>query len=157
MTALSALAAATIVAPPETATPHHLDGAIRHACAGAWRAVEGLLTGDVLRCRLGRTRRTFVRDGVESLLALYGNLAVRPGALAELRAAREAGLLDGALDVDAIVATVRVEGAAAVGRGAIAAIRRQLAAYRELEAVLGEHEVGALLVDAARAMFRHSA
>src|SRR5688572_32819268 len=102
MTALSALAAAVFTPPPEGTIPPQLEAAVRRACAGAWRAVEVVLAGDVLRGRLGKTRDTYVRDAVDAVLGLYGSVAVRPEPLAELRAARTAGVLDGALDLVAI-------------------------------------------------------
>ncbi len=154
MTALTALAAATI-APPEGVVPTPvLEAAIREACAGAWRAVEVVLGGDVLRGRLGKTRDAIVRDAVEGLLALYGNAGIRADALASLRAAREAGALDGPLDLGASIPELRVQGAVAIGRTAVTAIRSALAGYRELEAVLADGELASLLLDAARAIFR---
>ena len=153
MTALTALAAATI-APPEGVAPTSvIEAAIREACAGAWRAVEVVLAGDVLRGRLGKTRDAIVRDAVEGLLALHGKVGIRADALAALRAAREAGALGGALELETVIAEIRVQGAVVVGRAAVAAIRKHLAGYRDLEVVL-EGDLATLLVDAARAIFR---
>lgn len=153
MTALTALAAATI-APPEGVAPTPvLEAAIREACAGAWRAVEVVLAGDVLRGRLGKTRDAIVRDAVEGLLALHGTVGIRADALASLRAAREAGALDGELDLEKVLADIRVHGAVVVGRAAVGTIRKHLAGYRDLEVVL-EGDLAILLVDAARAIFR---
>lgn len=153
MTALTALAAATI-APPEGIAPTPvIEAAIREACAGAWRAVEVVLAGDVLRGRLGKTRDAIVRDAVEGLLALHGKAPIRAEALASLRAAREAGALEGALELETVIADIRVQGAVVVGRAAVAAIRKHLAGYRDLEVVL-EGDLATLLVDAARAIFR---
>ena len=157
MTALSALASAAIVPPADGTIPPALEAAVRQACAGAWRALEVVLAGDVLRGRLAKTRDTYVRDGAAALLDLFGNTGVRPEALAALRAARQDGVLDGALDLDAIVATLRAEGVAAAARTASASLRRALADHRDLDAVLGEPEIGSLLVDAARAVFRNAA
>lgn len=153
MTALAALAAAAIVPPEGVAPPPSFEAAIREACAGAWRAVEVVLAGDVLRGRLGKTRDAIVRDAVEALLAIHGNAPIRADALASLRAARDAGELDGALDLDAVIAEVRAQGAVAIGRAAVAAVRDALADYRDLEQVLVD-DLAMLLVDAARAIFR---
>src|SRR5512138_3187821 len=154
MTALSALAAAAISPPPEGAVPPALEGILREACVGAWRAVEVVLAGDVLRGRLSKTRDSIVRDAVDGVLGLFGAPPVRPEALAALRAAREAGELDGPLDVEAIVAATRREGAAAVGRGAVSTIRRALVDRLDLDAALGDHELASLLIDTARAIVR---
>jgi len=154
MTALAALAAAA-VAPPETApVPAGLEAAIREACAGAWRAVEVVLAGDMLRGRLGKTRDAIVRDAVESVLALHGNAGLRADALTALHEARDAGELDGALDLAAVIAETRSRGAVAVGRAAVTTIRRDLASYHALEKALADAELASLLVDAARAIFR---
>jgi hypothetical protein len=153
--ALAALAAAAIVPPEGEAIPPELEAVVKHACAGAWRAVEVVLAGEVLRGRLGRTRDTYVRDGASALLDLFGKIAVRPEALASLRAARDAGALGGELDIGAVVANVRASGAAAVARTAVASLRKALVEYRELEGVLVEPDIASLLVDTARAVFRH--
>jgi len=157
MTALSALAAAAFSPPSEGAIPAGLDDALRVACRGAWRAVEVVLAGDVLRNRLGKTRDSIVRDAVEGVLGLFAHPGLRPEALAALRAARDAGELDGDLDLQPIVATVRRDGAVTAGRNAIGLIRQSLTDYRDLETALADLELGTLLIDASRALFRATA
>src|ERR1041384_3766713 len=71
MNALSALATAIIWRPPG-AVPTTLATGVRQACAGAWRAFEIALAGDVLRHRLGRARDRRVKPCVEAVLALVG-------------------------------------------------------------------------------------
>jgi hypothetical protein len=154
MTAVAALAAAAFVPPDDAPIPPALESAIRLACAGAWRAVEVVLAGDVLRGRLSKTRDAIVRDAVEGVLGLHGKTGIRADALASLRAAREAGVLDGPFDLASTIAAIRQQGVAVVGRAAVAGIRRELVEYRELEQVLADTELASLLLDAARAIFR---
>ncbi|MBA2543995.1 MAG: toll/interleukin-1 receptor domain-containing protein, partial [Deltaproteobacteria bacterium] len=154
MTALTALAAAAFAPPDDVAIPAELEPALRLACAGAWRAVEVVLAGDVLRGRIAKTRDAIVRDAVELVLALHGNVGIRVDALTALRDARDEGELDGPLDLPAVIAGIRQHGAVAAGRGAIAVIRRELAHRRELEQALADAELASLLVDTARAILR---
>ncbi len=154
MTALSALAAAAFSPRPEGPLPPELEPTIRTACAGAWRAVEVVLAGELLHNRLSRTQDPLVRDGVEAVLALAGMPPNRAAALADLRAARDAGELDGPIDVEAIVDAARQAGVVAAKHQAIEHLHHQLGSRRELASALGELELGTLLIDTARAVFR---
>jgi hypothetical protein len=165
MTAIAALATATIVRPDGGSVPPTLERAVRSACAGAWRAVEIVLAGDDLRGRLARAGDPHVRAGTEAVVGMFGReLAARPDALAQLRAARAAGVLDGSLDMAALAASCGRFGDApvvAAGRRrvralAIEALRRALVEHRELVAVIGDSAVASLLVDAARALYRNA-
>jgi hypothetical protein len=164
MTAIAALAMAT-VARPEGAVPPALEPVVRAACAGAWRAIEVVFAADTLRARLGRTTDTRVREGVEAVLGILDTeRASRTDALTELRAARRAGELDGALDMTALAAscaragdtTVVAAGRRRVRAQAIEKLKGELAGRRALATAVGESAISALLVDAARALFRHA-
>jgi hypothetical protein len=163
MTAIAALAMAT-VARPDGPVPATLEAVVRTACAGAWRAIEVVFAGDALRARLQRTSDARVRDGALAVLDMFGTeLATRTDALTELRAARRAGALDGPLDMTALAAgcaragdtTVVAAGRRRVRAQAIEKLKSELAGHRALAAAV-DSAMAALLVDAARALFRHA-
>ncbi len=156
-TAFAVLATATIAVPRDASIPPELERALAFACAGAWRALEAVLAGDVLRARVSRTVDDRVRTGVEALFALFPATPLRADALAALRHARQGGALDGALDVEVLVASCEPAASAPVmATRAITELRNALQ-DRPLDRVLAEPLLAELLVDAARALFRHAA
>ncbi len=134
---------------------------VRAACTGAWRALEIVLAGDALRVTDDPAP---LRAGAEAVRRLFeGDLALRGDALGELRAGRDA--LTGGLDMNALVSSCgRVGDAPAVAAGrrrvrtlAIDTLRKLVGDRRALAAALRDSATVALLVDAARAAFRHAA
>ena len=163
MIAIEALALATVVRP-DGPTPATLERAVRSACVGGWRAVEVVLAGDGLRGRLAASQSGLgVR--IEAVFGAFGReIPTRSEALAMLRRARHDGVLDGNLDMAALAAGCgRVGDAPAIAAGrrrvrtlSIDSLRRALADQRALAAALGDGAIAALLVDTARAVFRHA-
>jgi pSer/pThr/pTyr-binding forkhead associated (FHA) protein len=157
MNALSALATAIIWRPPG-AVPTTLATGVRQACAGAWRAFEIALAGDVLRHRLGRARDRRVKPCVEAVLALVGPpTPMRANALTALRGARSGNRLDGDLDATALVMRCPPADAAVYDAPHVEALRQALAGDPALAAELGDPVLAALLLDIARRLLHHVA
>jgi hypothetical protein len=157
MNALFALATAIIWRPPRMAPPPALEAALRHACAGAWRALEIMLAGDVLRSRLGRTSDRRIKASVEAVLALLGPSAPRrTEALTALRAARDAHRLDGDLDVTALVTRCAPAGTLLTIANHVEALQGALASDPALAAELGDPLLAALVLGIARELLHHA-
>jgi hypothetical protein len=156
MTAIVALATATL-ARPEGPVPSKLENGLRDACTGAWRACEMVLAGPELRTQ---TTDPALHQAIDELLAV-ANVPLDHDVVAALRAARTAGALGGAFDLDAVAAACARAGdspANAVHRRRVrsqvlATLRRELGAYGALANRL-DGPLGALLIDVARALFR---
>src|SRR5258706_4766823 len=155
MNALSALATAIIARPPRAAPPPTLEAGLRYACSGAWRAVEIVLAGQLLKNRLARSTDRRVKAGVEAILAVFGSTSpVRGDALAALRGARDAGRLDGDLDINQIVARCSPAGAQVSDAFHVEALQGTLAqSDGALAAEVGDPMLAALLLDTARTLF----
>jgi hypothetical protein len=160
--AITALASATVLRPDGTSPPAAFDRTLRAACETGWRALELVLAGPALRAPLG-TADSNVRDACEGVLALAGGES-RNEVLMELRAARAAGQLGDGLDLAALLASCGRTGDSPVVASArrrarslaIDGLRSALAGRKALAVALGDSALAALLIDMARASFRHA-
>ncbi len=146
MTAQTALAAITNQRQPGAPIPIELVEALHACCAGAWRAIEIALAGNVLRGRLAKARDPIARRGIEAVLGLGEPLHGHLDALPALRAAREAGAFEGPLDLAV------VNGPPLDLYMALDALAAALADHPALTAVV--RDAGVLLVRAAQALVR---
>lgn len=159
MSVAGTLALAVVVAPAETRVgsppPKRLVPALESALAAGWRALEVVLAGQPLRARSLATASPPVRDSIDAMFAIASATATRERPLGELHRARGDGALAGAIEPATLVHAAATHEA----RSATTAVARMLSAagYRELASALGEPELAALVVDAARAGFRHFA
>src|SRR4051812_38124585 len=159
MSASVALASMTVVRP-DGPVPAALDRTVRTAITGAWRALEVALAGSAISDKL--VGAPAVRAGAEAVLSLVGDATPRVAAVAELRAAHPA--LDASFDLKAVLASCGRAGdspAVVAGRRRVRtmgqdALRRAFAGDAALSTALRDSNLVTLLVDTARALFRHA-